>query len=71
MIAQRKKSFFLVEFEPTMEAALALPFASFVADGESSVAPPFALHFFGVASVSKNGYESPVVFPGAAGSFGE
>lgn len=28
-------------------------------------------YFFGVASVSKNGYESPVVFPGAAGSFGE
>ncbi len=28
-------------------------------------------YFFGVASVSKDGYESPVVFPGAAGSFGE
>jgi hypothetical protein len=28
-------------------------------------------YFFGVASVSKNGYESPVVFPGATGSFGE
>lgn len=28
-------------------------------------------YFFGVASVSKAGYESPVVFPGAAGSFGE
>jgi Zn-dependent M28 family amino/carboxypeptidase len=28
-------------------------------------------YFFGVASVSKNGLESPVVFPGAAGSFGE
>ena len=26
-------------------------------------------YFFGVASVSKNGYESPVVFPGAAGAF--
>lgn len=25
--------------------------------------------FFGVSSVSKDGYESPVVFPGAAGSF--
>lgn len=28
-------------------------------------------YFFGVASVSVDGYESPVVFPGAAGSFGE
>lgn len=28
-------------------------------------------YFFGVASVSKAGFESPVVFPGAAGSFGE
>ena len=28
-------------------------------------------YFFGVASVSNDGYESPVVFPGAAGSFGE
>lgn len=28
-------------------------------------------YFFGVASVSKDGYESPVVFPGAAGAFGE
>ena len=28
-------------------------------------------YFFGVASVSKEGFESPVVFPGAAGSFGE
>lgn len=28
-------------------------------------------YFFGVASVSKDGYESPVVFPGAMGSFGE
>ncbi|WP_224995814.1 M28 family peptidase [Cesiribacter sp. SM1] len=28
-------------------------------------------YFFGVSSVSKDGYESPVVFPGAAGSFGE
>lgn len=28
-------------------------------------------YFFGVASVSKDGYESPVVFPGATGSFGE
>ncbi|WP_222563872.1 M28 family metallopeptidase [Novilysobacter antarcticus] len=27
-------------------------------------------YFFGVASVSSNGAESPVVFPGAAGSFG-
>ena len=27
-------------------------------------------YFFGVASVSKDGMESPVVFPGAAGSFG-
>lgn len=27
-------------------------------------------YFFGVASVSKDGAESPVVFPGAAGSFG-
>lgn len=27
--------------------------------------------FFGVASVSKDGAESPVVFPGASGSFGE
>ena len=26
-------------------------------------------YFFGVASVSKEGFESPVVFPGAAGSF--
>ena len=28
-------------------------------------------YLFGVASVSKDGYESPVVFPGATGSFGE
>ena len=28
-------------------------------------------YFFGVASVSKSGFESPVVFPGAAGSFGQ
>ncbi|XOV80490.1 MAG: M28 family metallopeptidase [Aestuariibacter sp.] len=28
-------------------------------------------YFFGVASVNKDGLESPVVFPGAAGSFGE
>ncbi|MFT6268374.1 MAG: hypothetical protein ACJAVV_001182, partial [Alphaproteobacteria bacterium] len=28
-------------------------------------------YFFGVASVSKEGFESPVVYPGAAGSFGE
>ncbi len=28
-------------------------------------------YFFGVASVSKDGYESPVVFPGPAGAFGE
>lgn len=28
-------------------------------------------YFFGVASVSHEGYESPVVFPGAAGVFGE
>lgn len=28
-------------------------------------------YFFGVASVSKDGFESPVVYPGAAGSFGE
>ncbi|WP_252728142.1 M28 family metallopeptidase [Alteromonas sp. C1M14] len=28
-------------------------------------------YFFGVASVSKSGIESPVVFPGAAGSFGD
>ncbi len=28
-------------------------------------------YFFGVASVSKDGFESPVVFPGPAGSFGE
>jgi Zn-dependent M28 family amino/carboxypeptidase len=28
-------------------------------------------YFFGVASVSKDGYESPVVFPGVNGSFGE
>ncbi len=27
-------------------------------------------YLFGVASVSKDGYESPVVFPGATGSFG-
>ena len=27
-------------------------------------------YFFGVAAVSKDGYESPVVFPGPAGSFG-
>ena len=27
-------------------------------------------YFFGVASVSKDGFESPVVFPGLAGSFG-
>jgi hypothetical protein len=28
-------------------------------------------YFFGVSSVSKDGFESPVVFPGAAGAFGE
>ena len=28
-------------------------------------------YFFGVAAVAKDGSESPVVFPGAAGSFGE
>lgn len=28
-------------------------------------------YFFGVSSVSVDGYESPVVFPGSAGSFGE
>jgi len=28
-------------------------------------------YLFGVASVSKDGFESPVVFPGATGSFGE
>lgn len=28
-------------------------------------------YFFGVSSVSEDGYESPVVFPGPAGSFGE
>lgn len=28
-------------------------------------------YFFGVASVSKDGYESPVVFPGPTGSFGQ
>lgn len=28
-------------------------------------------YFFGVASVAKDGSQSPVVFPGAAGSFGE
>jgi len=28
-------------------------------------------HFFGVAAVAKDGTESPVVFPGAAGSFGD
>jgi len=28
-------------------------------------------YFFGVASVSEDGFESPVVFPGAAGAFGE
>lgn len=28
-------------------------------------------YFFGVAAVAKDGTESPVVFPGAAGSFGE
>lgn len=28
-------------------------------------------YFFGVSAVSKDGYESPVVFPGPAGSFGE
>jgi len=28
-------------------------------------------YFFGVASVSKDGFESPVVYPGAAGSFGQ
>jgi len=27
-------------------------------------------YFFGVAAVAKDGSESPVVFPGAAGSFG-
>ncbi|MEP4890042.1 MAG: M28 family metallopeptidase [Aliiglaciecola sp.] len=28
-------------------------------------------YFFGVSSVNKEGFESPVVFPGAAGAFGE
>ncbi len=28
-------------------------------------------YFFGVASVSKDGFESPIVFPGDAGSFGQ
>ncbi|MBD3617417.1 MAG: M28 family peptidase [Gracilimonas sp.] len=28
-------------------------------------------YYFGVASVSKSGFESPVVFPGPAGSFGD
>lgn len=28
-------------------------------------------YFFGVASVSEEGFESPVVYPGAAGAFGE
>lgn len=28
-------------------------------------------YFFGVSSVSKDGFESPIVFPGDAGSFGE
>jgi hypothetical protein len=28
-------------------------------------------YYFGVASVSEDGYESPVVFPGPAGSFGD
>ena len=28
-------------------------------------------YFFGVASVSHDGFESPVVFPGRTGSFGE
>ena len=28
-------------------------------------------YFFGVASVARDGFESPVVFPGPAGSFGE
>lgn len=28
-------------------------------------------YFFGVASVSQEGFESPVVYPGAAGAFGE
>ncbi|MDN7126425.1 M28 family metallopeptidase [Pseudidiomarina sp. 1APR75-15] len=28
-------------------------------------------YFFGVASVSKDGFESPVVYPGPAGAFGE
>lgn len=28
-------------------------------------------YFFGVASISQDGHESPVVFPGAAGAFGE
>ena len=27
-------------------------------------------YFFGVAAVGRDGSESPVVFPGAAGSFG-
>jgi hypothetical protein len=28
-------------------------------------------YFFGVASISEDGFESPVVYPGAAGAFGE
>lgn len=48
-------------------------YSKFVGDVTSATLENVVIdnYFFGVASVSKDGYESPVVFPGAAGSFGE
>lgn len=48
-------------------------FSRFVGDVSSFTLENIVIdnYFFGVASVSKDDYESPVVFPGAAGSFGD
>jgi Peptidase family M28 len=48
-------------------------FSRFVGDVSSTTLENIVIdnYFFGVASVAKNGAESPVVFPGPAGSFGD
>jgi len=48
-------------------------YSKFVGDVTSATLENVVIdnYFFGVASVSKEGFESPVVFPGAAGSFGD
>jgi len=48
-------------------------FSKFVGNVESATLENVVIdnYFFGVASVSKTGAESPVVYPGAAGAFGE